>query len=372
LEDNIIDAGIGSLMYSIDTGKNFQTMFDFGHPVIWLALDPTDPNRMYASVINHAGSGNPGGIWISNNIQENASATWTHCNDAARTQGHPFNIRVLNDGLLIASYSGRRNSAGSFTDSSGIFVSSDHGSSWTDVSDPGMKYWTMDIVTDPNDAAQDTWYVCVFSGWGGAANNLGGIYRTTNRGQSWVKIANTANENIGGLSSVFSITFDPVNKGAAYMNSEGEGLWYSSNIEANTPVMNPVASYPFEQPNRVYFNPFKSNQVWVNSFGNGIEMGLLNSVHNSIVTTEKGALMLVYPNPSGGQYNISLNLPVANQHAKIRVLSSTGEILYEKQLGSIPESTILDIDISGYSKGIYYIQFVDDDGNYCSAKMLLQ
>lgn len=74
LKDNNIDDGTGSLMYSLDTGKTFQTMYNFGHPVIWLALDPTNANRMYASVINHAGSGNQGGIWISNNIQNNASA----------------------------------------------------------------------------------------------------------------------------------------------------------------------------------------------------------------------------------------------------------------------------------------------------------
>ncbi len=80
-------------------------MYNFGHPVIWLALSiPTNTNRMYASVINHKAAGNAGGIWISNNINLNASATWTHCNNPARTQGHPLDIRVLNDGTLIATF----------------------------------------------------------------------------------------------------------------------------------------------------------------------------------------------------------------------------------------------------------------------------
>ena len=30
-----------------------------------------------------------------------------------------------------------------------------------------MYYWTKDIVIDPNDASQNTWYAGVFSGWGG-------------------------------------------------------------------------------------------------------------------------------------------------------------------------------------------------------------
>ena len=40
-----------------------------------------------------------------------------------------------------------------------------------------MRYWTKDILIDPNDATQSTWYVCVYSGWGGPPNGLGGLYR---------------------------------------------------------------------------------------------------------------------------------------------------------------------------------------------------
>ncbi|HTB07984.1 MAG TPA: hypothetical protein VK806_13620, partial [Bacteroidia bacterium] len=57
LTDAIIDGGNGALMYSTDTGKTFNAMFNFGHPVIWMALDPTSSTRMYAAVVNHKGSG---------------------------------------------------------------------------------------------------------------------------------------------------------------------------------------------------------------------------------------------------------------------------------------------------------------------------
>ncbi len=107
LTDAILDGGTGNVQFSPDSGKTFSQMHNFGKPVIWLALDPTASDRMYAAVINH--SGGQGGIWVSNNIHLNAGATWTHCNSPARTQGHPFNIRVLNDGTLVVSYSARRN-----------------------------------------------------------------------------------------------------------------------------------------------------------------------------------------------------------------------------------------------------------------------
>src|SRR4030095_5768372 len=32
-------------------------------------------------------------------------------------------------------------------------------------------------------------------------------------------------------------------------------------------------SYPFRQPERVFFNPNNSGEVWVTSFGNGIRIG---------------------------------------------------------------------------------------------------
>jgi hypothetical protein len=90
---------------------------------------------------------------------------------------NPASIIVLNDGKMVCTYSGRRTSGGSFTASSGVFIYDPVGNSWSDVSDAGMQYWTKDIVIDPSDPTQNTWYVCVFSGWGGAPNGLGGLYK---------------------------------------------------------------------------------------------------------------------------------------------------------------------------------------------------
>jgi hypothetical protein len=63
-----------------------------------------------------------------------------------------------------------------------------------------MFYWTKDLIIDKNDISQNTFYCAVFSGWGGAPNGLGGIYKTTNRGTSWTKI--------NSLDRVESVTID--------------------------------------------------------------------------------------------------------------------------------------------------------------------
>ena len=70
---------------------------------MWLAVDPHDPNIMYASVVNSL----EGGM-----IRFEEYSGWGGCNmdealSASADSGHPFNIRVLDNGSLLASYSAR-------------------------------------------------------------------------------------------------------------------------------------------------------------------------------------------------------------------------------------------------------------------------
>jgi photosystem II stability/assembly factor-like uncharacterized protein len=270
LADNILDANdaYGKVIYSTDKGSSWKDIKAFNHPVFWVALDPNNQNTMYASVIHYANKAGQGGIWVTKDLNKLNAATWTKLPNPPRSEGHPASIVVLNDGNVVCTYSGRR--APSFTASSGCFIYNPNTNSWTDVSDNGMKYWTKDIIIDPNDATQNTWYVAVFSGWGGAPNGLGGLYKTTNRGTNWTKI-NT-------FDRVTSITFDPNNTKQAYLTTEQLGLWFSSNMDAVKPSFELVSAYKFRQPERVYFNPFNKDEVWVSSFGNGISVGTVGSV----------------------------------------------------------------------------------------------
>ncbi|MFT3703942.1 MAG: T9SS type A sorting domain-containing protein [Agriterribacter sp.] len=270
LQDNLLDAADaeGKIIYSNDNGATWELLHSFGHPVFWLATDPNNANRMYASVINHSGAGVEGGIWMTNNLNNLGSSTWTKLANPPRTEGHPASIGVLNDGKVVCTYSGRRNNSSAFTASSGVFIYDPGTASWTDVSDDGMLYWTKDIVIDPTDAAQNTWYVCVFSGWGGAPNGLGGLYKTTNRGTSWTKLTDTQ------FDRVTSITFNPSVANEAYLTTEFQGLWRSADMNTAIPTWSLVANYPFKQPERVFFNPFAPAEIWVTSFGNGLKMGL--------------------------------------------------------------------------------------------------
>ena len=306
LTDSSIDSGSGVVLYSLNQGVTWQTLYNAAHPVVWVATHPNNTNVLYASVINSTS----GGIYVSSNIASGASSTWTKLAAPPRTQGHPFNIRVLNDGTLVATYSGRM--AGSpvaFTSSSGVFVSTNAGAAWLDRSDPNMVYWTKDLLVDPNDAAQNTWYAGVFSGWGGPPNGLGGLYRTVNRGVSWTRL--------NSLDRVTSCAINPLNANELYLTTETDGMWVSTNINAATPTFTQITNYPFRQPERIFFNPYNLAEMWVTSFGHGLMVGNTGSAASPL----PGTLRINASGLAGGP--VVLTLQQATPGANYVIQSST-------------------------------------------------
>lgn len=343
LTDALLDANDpqGKLIYSTDNGQTWQTLHTFSHPVFWISLDPNNSNRAYASVIHYNAGNGIGGVYRCDDLQNLAASTWTLLPDPPRTQKHPAALEVLNDGSLVATYSGRRNSAGAFTNSSGVFTYNPANNSWTDVSAPGMYYWTKDVVIDPNDAAQNTWYVCVFSGWGGPPNGLGGLYKTTNRGQNWTRINAT--------DRVTSCTFVPGNSGALYVTTEQDGLLYSSNVNAASPVFTPVTSYLFRQPERVFFNPYVPGEMWVTSFGNGMQVTQI-STGNPESISQHPAFLSAFPNPVNDHVLTILNTSNLQRTAQLTDVNGRDVLQLSLQNGKN------EIDVSALSPGIYFLR----------------
>jgi photosystem II stability/assembly factor-like uncharacterized protein len=261
LFQNIAD---GRVLFSNDKGVTWNLMKDFGKPVIWVTTDPNMPNRLYAGVIDKNSAN--GGVWMADNTNDPATATWTKLPNPPANNGRIYNINVLNDGTLVTSWSARLADAGlPFSDSSGVFITSNLGVTWEKRSHTDMKYYTKDVVIDPHDATQNTWYAGAWSGWGGLANDKGGLYRTKDRGLTWQKI--TAFQQFHRVSSV---TISPTNPEQMYLTTETEGLWITNNLSAAMPTFSLVTGFPYSHPERVFFNPYRPQDVWVGTFGNGM------------------------------------------------------------------------------------------------------
>lgn len=350
LEDEVLDNDDenGKIVVSSDLGATWTEVHNFGHPVYWIDADPNNPNRMYASVIHFGGKQGSqlGGIYKTDDLNNLSSSQWTKLPNPPRTEGHPACLKVLKDGNLVCSFSGRRNTSGAFTASSGVFMYNISNNTWTDLSHAGMKYWTNDIVIDPNDASENTWYVSVSSGWGGAANALGGLYKTTNRRANWAKLTGTK------FDRVTSITINPNNKNQAFLTTETDGLWQSNDMDSNLPVWTLVNSYPFRQPERVFFNPYNLNEMWVSSFGNGMKVGLMSPT-SGVVSFDPNVEIKIYPNPSTGMVSFDFANTLETPKA-IEIYDLQGQKVFVKNI----EGKQHTLDLSLLPSSSYLVKFI--------------
>lgn len=172
LTDASIDKGTGLVLSSQNSGSTWTTIFDAKMPVVWVALDPRRPNRLYASCVHSV----RGGIFLTDSLSKGAKSVWRQLPAPPRTTGHPYVLRPLLDGSLLASYSGRMDdSRHTFYNSSGIFLLPESATSlktvtlanghvqidteqeWLDRSDlQRFVYWTKDVAVDPLDSTQST------------------------------------------------------------------------------------------------------------------------------------------------------------------------------------------------------------------------
>src|SRR5262249_4454022 len=152
-----------------------------------------------------------------------------------------------------------------------------------------------DLVVDPYDATQSTWYAAVFSGWGGPPNRLGGLYRTIDRGMSWTRLTDPDR-----MLAVESVTFSPTDPEVGFVTTETQGLGYSTNIRSTSPTFLLVDNYPFMHPERVFFNPYNPNEIWITSFGTGLRVGTVSVC--SVVPSPITSLKPAESGPEGGLF----------------------------------------------------------------------
>lgn len=261
-----------------------------GASPVSLTLD-SPGRRLFVSIVSS--NATKDGIYVG----DLANGTWSKLPAPTRldvsnnlvTVQHPYNVCVLSNGAIVATYSAHQvgdatqssGSNGAYRATSGVFHLAPGASTWTDRTDPQMRYFTRDLLVDPSDPTQQTWFAAVWntdltstfpSDATANPRTYGGLYRTTNAGTSWTRIF-AGDATFSGSVTSATLHPDPALKDELYLTTRFGGLWVTTNCHAANPVFTRVASYPFRAPQRVRFNPYNADEMWVLSNGNGAVVG---------------------------------------------------------------------------------------------------
>ncbi len=229
--------------------------WNYGGRTRALTMDATNENRLLAGGVS-------GGVWLS----DDGGQSWSR---RTALSAHPGCVSIAQDTragktdtwyyLSGEIYGTSASGGGSFYLGDGMFKSTDKGLTWVPISatasgNPqtfGAFFQTgWRVVTDPVNTAQDVVYMAT----------MGTIYRSTNGGTSWTAVR-------GGNTSAYSyftdVAISPTGVLYATLSSEGpqKGLWRSTNGTTWTNIT--PANFPATY-NRVVvgINPNNENEVY--------------------------------------------------------------------------------------------------------------
>jgi photosystem II stability/assembly factor-like uncharacterized protein len=266
--------GPGGVCLSTDFGESWP-QFGAGLPVApstSIVLDPRSPkgNRtLYVGIFGE-------GVFKSTDD----GATWVKKSTGL---GAPEDMRVYRlilhkDGTLFALITAKRQGRAFVSLGPGLYRSRDGGESWECITKsigvgqelaPALL-WPKDFAVDPESSqvilvgAADARKLV---GQELAPVQQGGLYRTTDGGQTWKRVAREGEEHFGAY-------FDPWHPGWIYMTltegAPGPSLWLSTD---RGDTWKAIDSFPFTNTQRVEFDPDDPGTIYVTTFGGSVFRG---------------------------------------------------------------------------------------------------
>ncbi len=247
----------GGVARSDDFGRTWQAVKLPPAPALSVVLDPTSPKarrRLYASLFEK-------GVYRS----DDGGATWAQKSSGL---GHPSNMRCCKlqlhvDGALFVLITAKRLPSGDCTlDGVGLYRSDDRAESWTKINRSLPLRWPKDFTVKPTDSR-----TILLSAANLRGREEGGLYRTTDGGQTWKKLVQKGPEHFGAF-------YHPARGGWIYMTlTEGArecGLWLSRD---DGKTWQPFGRLPFSNIQRVHFLAADRQHIVVTTFGGSVYRG---------------------------------------------------------------------------------------------------
>jgi photosystem II stability/assembly factor-like uncharacterized protein len=248
----------GGVAVSNDFGRSWKKVDLPPAPALSVVLDPTSPagqRVLYASLFEK-------GVYRSTD----GGNTWA---PASHGLGHPRNLRCCRlhrapDGTLFVLITGKKDERGALMlDGVGLYRSTDAAATWSKISGPLELQWPKDFTVKPGDSQTILLSAAGFRGHG----DEGGLYRTTDGGETWKKLVQKEREHFGAF-------YHPRHPQWIYMTcTEGAreaGLYLSRDDGA---TWEPVSSLPFRNIQRVVFDPAHPQEIILTTFGSSVLRG---------------------------------------------------------------------------------------------------
>jgi photosystem II stability/assembly factor-like uncharacterized protein len=249
----------GGVCVSTDAGKSWkksnQGLPD--KPCLSVVMDPkTQPGQrtLYASMFN-------AGVFKS----VDDGKTWAKASDGL---GDPKNMRTCRmvlheDGTLFVLITAMRSGGQFMKEGVGLWRSKDGAKTWEQINKSASWLWPKDFTVDPKDSR--VIYVGACNAGGGAEQ--AGLYRTTDGGGKWNRLAKEGPQHFGAY-------LHHKRPGWIYMTltegAPGAGLWLSKD---NGQSFKPMKGLPFSNAQRVTVDPDDPNVIYVSTFGGSVWRG---------------------------------------------------------------------------------------------------
>ena len=145
----------------------------------------------------------------------------------------------------------------------GLYRSKDGGGRWEPANASQPLLWPKDFTVDPRDSR----IVYIGAADAGGGRQEGGLYRTTDGGATWKRLAREGPQHFGAY-------LHPKRSGWIYMtlceDAPGAGLWLSQD---NGKTFAPAKDLPFHNIMRVTFDPQDAGVIYVSTFGGSVWRG---------------------------------------------------------------------------------------------------
>ncbi len=203
-----------------------------------------------------------GGVYKSTNDGK----TWALKNEGI-TQKDPFAWRIVRDphGVLYLLLA-RRSSDGSIGNSGdgALYKSTNGADSWTPVHLPDGVNGPNGLAIDPRDPQR--LYLAAWPRDVGMHGEGGGVYLSTNGGQSWTSIFHREEH-------VYDVTINPRNPDTVYAAGYDSSAWISSDRGTH---WRHIAGPNFHWMNRVIPDPYDPAKIYISTFGGSVWHGDVN------------------------------------------------------------------------------------------------